>query len=65
MNAKYLIVDNGGNWKTVEALDELLPKTQGVATLALIVKAIDAINRPAFMVTAQQKEVLRVLNLVS
>lgn len=35
MNAKDLLVDDGGDWETVEAVGESLPQLDVVTTLAL------------------------------
>ena len=43
---------------------EGLPQLDRVAPLALVVEAVDAVDRRALVVAAQQEEVLRVLDLV-
>lgn len=64
MDAEDLVVDDGGDREAIEALDEFLPKFKRVASLALIVEAIDTIDRTTLMVTSQQEEILGVLDLV-
>ena len=65
MNTEYLIVDNGCHGEAVEALDELLPETEGVTAFALVVKPIYSVDGPALVVSTQQEEVLGVLYFVS
>ena len=65
MHAKNFLVDEGRNGQTVEAVSEDFPQLDAVAPLALIVEAVDAVDRGAFVVASQQEEVLWVLNLVS
>lgn len=64
MHAEDFLVNQGSNREAVEAVGENLPQLDGVATLALIVKAVDSVNRRTFMVSAQQKEVLGVLDFI-
>jgi len=44
MHAENFLVNQGSNGETVEAVGENLPQLDGVATLALIVEAIDSID---------------------
>ena len=64
MDAEDLVVDDGSDREAIEALDAFLPKFKRVASFALIVEAIDTIDRTTLMVTSQQEEILRVLDLV-
>ena len=64
MHAKNLVVDQGGDGHAVEDILELLPDADGVAALALIVKAIDSVNLTALVIAAKQEEVLLKLDLV-
>ena len=52
------------NREAVEAVGEGLPQLDRVAPLALVVEAVDAVDRRALVVATQQEEVLRVLDLV-
>ena len=65
MDAEDLVIDDGGDREAVEAVDELLPKLERVAPLALVVEAVDAVDGPALVVATQQEEVLGILDLVS
>lgn len=64
MDAEDLVIDNSSDREAVEALNELLPEFQRVATLALIVESINTIDGAAFVVSSEQEEVLRILDLV-
>lgn len=64
MHGEDLFVDDCRNGQAVEAICECFPKLNVVSALALIVKAIDSVNRCTFVVTSEDEEVLRVLDLV-
>ena len=64
MHANDLFVDDGTNGKTVETVDERFPQFDVVSPLAFLVKAVNAVNRSAFVISAQEEEVLRVFDLV-
>jgi len=62
--AKDLFVDDSGEGEEVEDLLEALPNLNVEPPLALVVEAVDAVDRGALVVAAQQEEVFRVLDLV-
>lgn len=64
VHGENLLVDDSGNGKTVEAIGEGLPELDVVATLALVVEAVDAVDGGALVVAAEDEEVLGVLDLV-
>lgn len=64
MHGKDLLIDNGSNRQAVEAVRKRLPQLNVVPSLALIVKAIDPVNRCALVVTPQDEEILWILDLV-
>ena len=64
MHGEDFLVDDGGNGETVEAVSEGLPQLDVVASLAFIVEAIDAVDRGAFVVSAEDEEVFGVFDLV-
>mmetsp|Transcript_15428 Transcript_15428/g.48182 ORF Transcript_15428/g.48182 Transcript_15428/m.48182 type:complete len:233 (+) Transcript_15428:607-1305(+) len=64
VHAQNLLVDPGSDGKAVEQIGKGSPQLNVVPALALVVKAVDAINGGTLVVATQQKEVLRVLNLV-
>ena len=64
MHANNLLVHDGRDGQTIEAVGEGLPQLDRVPPLALVVEAVDAVDRGALVVAAQQEEVLGVLDLV-
>lgn len=64
MHGKNLLVDDSGDRKAVEAIGECFPQLDIVATLALVVEAIDSVDRGALVVTSEDEEVFGVLDLV-
>lgn len=64
MHCKNLLVDNGGDWKAVEAVGECLPQLDVVPPLALVIEPVYSVNGSAFVVATKNKEVLWVLDLV-
>lgn len=64
MHGENLLVDDSGDRKAVEAIGECLPQLDIVATLALVVEAIDSVDRGALVVTSEDEEVFGVLDLV-
>lgn len=64
MHGEDLLIDNGSNRQAVEAIGEGLPELDVVAALALIVEPVDTVDRGAFVVAAENEEVLGVFDLV-
>jgi hypothetical protein len=64
VHGEDLLVDDSGDGKAVEAIGKGLPQLDVVATLALVVKAIDTVDRGALVVTSEDEEVFGVLDLV-
>ena len=64
VHGEDLLVDDGSDGQAVEAVGESLPKLDVVSSLALIVETVDAVDRGALVVTTENEEVLRVLDLV-
>jgi hypothetical protein len=64
VHGEDLLVDDGSNGQTVEAVGECLPQLDVVSPLALIVETVDAVDRGALVVTAEDEKVLGVLDLV-
>lgn len=64
MHAQDLLVDHRGDGEAVEAVCEGLPQLDRVASLALVVEAVDPVDRGALVVAAKKEEVLWVLDLV-
>ena len=64
MHAQDLVVDQGSYRQAVEAVGEDFPQLDTVAALALVIEAVNAIDRGALVVAAQQEKVLWVLYFV-
>lgn len=64
MHGENLLVNNGGNGKAVEAIGESLPELDIIAALALIVEAVNTVDRGTLVVTSQDEEVLGIFDLV-
>lgn len=64
MHAQNFIINKCGNRHTVKNVLELLPKSDGVPVLALVVEAVDSIDLTALVISAQQEEVFLELDLV-
>lgn len=64
VHGKDLLVDDGRDRQTVEAVSKSLPQLDVVPALAFIVEAIDTVDGCTLVITAQDKEVLGVLDLV-
>ena len=64
MHGEDLFVDDRRDGETIEAISECLPQLNIISPLALVVKAVDAVNRSTLMITPENEKVLRILNLV-
>lgn len=64
MHGENLLVNDGSNGKTIEAIGESLPELDVIPPLALVVEAIDAVDGCTFMVSAKHEKVLWVFDLV-
>jgi hypothetical protein len=64
VHGEDLLVDDGGNRQAVEAVGEGLPKLDVISPFALVVEAVDAVDRGALVVATEDEEVLGVLDLV-
>lgn len=52
MHGEDLLIDDGGNRETVEAVGESLPQLDVVTALALVVEAVDTIDGSTLVVAA-------------
>lgn len=53
MTAKYLLVDDRRDWKTIEAIGERFPQFNVVPPLALVVEPVYPIYACAFVIASQ------------
>lgn len=64
MHAEDLLVDDGGDWETVETVGEGLPQFDVVTSLALVVETVYSVDGSTLVVTSHDEEVLWVFDLV-
>ena len=64
MHGEDLLVDDGSNWQAVEAVRKCLPQLDIVPPLALIIEAVNAVDRCTFVVSSENEEVLGIFDLV-
>lgn len=64
MHGKDLLVNDGGNGQAVEAVGKRLPQLDVVASLALVVEAVDTVDRCTLVITTENEKVLGILDLV-
>jgi hypothetical protein len=64
VHGENLLVNDGSNGETIEAIGESLPELDIVSALALIVETVDTVDRGTLVVSTQDEEVLGVLDLV-
>jgi hypothetical protein len=64
VHREYLLINNGSNGQTIEAIRERFPKFDVVSSLAFIIEAINTIDGGTLMITPQNKEIFWVFDLV-
>ena len=64
MHGEDLLVDDGRDWQTVEAVCECFPQFNVVPSFAFVVEAIDAVDRSAFVIPTEDEKIFRVFDLV-
>lgn len=64
MHGEDLLVNDSSDGQTIETIRESLPELDVVSPLALIVETIDAVDRGAFVVAAEDEEIFGVFDLV-
>jgi hypothetical protein len=64
VHAENLFFDQGRYWQTIKCVGKDFPQFNGIPALALIVKAIDAIDSGRFVISPEDEKVFRVLNFV-
>lgn len=65
MHGEYLLINDRGDRKTIEAICESLPELDIVPSLTLVVKSINTIDGGALMISTQYEKILGVFDLVS
>ena len=64
MHGEDLLVNDGRDGEAVETVSKGLPELDVVSSLALVVEAVDTVDRGTLVVTAQNEEILGILDLV-
>jgi len=64
VHAQDFLVNEGSNGEAVEAVSEGFPEFDVVSSLALVVEAVNTVDGGALVVSSEEEEVLRVLDLV-
>ena len=64
MHGEDLLVNDGSDWQAVETIGKGLPQLDVISSLAFVVETVDSVDRGALVVTAEDKEVFRVFDLV-
>ena len=64
MHCEDLLVYDCSDWQAIEAVGESFPQLDIVSSLAFVVKAVDAVNRRALVITSQDKKIFRIFYLV-
>jgi hypothetical protein len=64
VHGEDLLIDDSSNGQAVEAVGECLPQLDVVSPLALVVESVDTVDGRALVVTAENEEILGVLDLV-
>lgn len=65
MHAENFLINQGRDREAIEHVTENAPESDGVASFALVVEAVDAVDLSALVVAAEQEEVLGVLNFIA
>jgi hypothetical protein len=65
MHTEDLVIDQRSDRETVETISESFPEFYIISTFAFVIETVNSVNRSTFVISSQQKEVLRVLNFVS
>ena len=65
MHTQNAAFNKGTNGQTLETLTEKFPNTSAAeSALALIIETVNAVNGFCFVITAQDEEVLRILDFI-
>lgn len=65
MHSENLLINDGGDWKTVEAIRERFPQLDVISSFTLVVKAIYTVDGCTLVVAAKNEEIFGILDLVS
>jgi len=64
MHTKNLLINNGRHRQTVKTVSKRLPQLNIVPSLTFVIETINPVNAGTFVITSQDKEILRVFYFV-
>jgi hypothetical protein len=64
MHSKNLLIDDGGDGKTVETIGEGFPQLDVISSFTFIVESVYTVDGGAFVVSAQNEKVFGIFDLV-
>ena len=65
MHTEDLLVNDSGNWQTVETVSKGFPQPDVISSLAFVIEPVDSVDRSALVISSEKEKVLWVLDLVS
>jgi hypothetical protein len=65
MHAKKPVLDHGGNREKIEAFRKGFPKLNRVSSFALLIKAVNSVNRIGLVISSQDEKVERIFDFIS
>ena len=65
MHTENFLIHECSDRKAIEDIAEDAPESDRVPALALIIEAVDSVDLGTFVISAQHKEVLRVLDFIT
>ena len=64
MHTEDLLVNDSGDWQTVDTVSKGLPQLDVISSLAFVIEPVDSVDRSALVISSEKEEVLWVLDLV-
>ena len=65
MHTNNLVINDSTAGQAIKGVAKLLPHFYREATAALVIESVNTVDTSTFMVAAEKKEILRILDLVS
>jgi len=64
VDTEDLVADDGSYWKAIKTLYEFFPKLERIPSFDLVIKSVNTVNGPTFVVASQKEEVFGILDLI-
>jgi hypothetical protein len=64
VHGEYLLINDGGDWQTIEAVGKRFPQLDVISPFTFIIKAVYAVNGGALVISAENEKILRVFDLI-